>query len=239
MTTATLYHAVERHDKEPDARKQKALDSWKVLYDTQGVTACHLWEYPRDARDIGDPRALPYLLDVLAPAVDAAKRWTDVIYLTNDDIVCHPLLPGMLRLQCALFGACSAIRCEFEERPMPPLVCSPEHFATHAPIHLGRDLFAATKLWWTQNWGELPDAVLGAPSFDIHLATLIRRQRGFVTTHKNLSEVIPCAEIPMGYIAHEQHRAHWTTIPENSPSHVHNRTLFLEWCKKNGVFSPL
>lgn len=238
MTTATLYHAVERHDKEPDARKEKALDSWKRLYD-QGVVPCHLWEYPRDARDIGDARALPYLLDVLAPAVEAAAHWDSIIVWSNDDVVFHPMLPGMLRMHCALFGACTSIRCEFDRQAMPPSHCDPLIWAQNSSPHLGRDLFAATKLWWTQHWSELGDYMLAAPVFDIALATLIRHKKGFVTTHKNLGDVIAPCEIPMGYIGHQAHTPHWTTLPLETPSHVHNRTLFLEWCKKENVFSPL
>lgn len=229
-----IIHAVEIHEikNEKDRERiNRAKSSWEHLYRDGWTTPCHYSDYARTSGAIGDSRELPFLKDVLFKAVrKAAKK--DIIMLTNDDIILHPLLPDTLMRQIKLYDACSSHRCEFHYYPMPSMDCSPDVFASRAEWHMGRDLFAFSKAWLEANWNDIPDFILGASDWDLCLAAMIRYKKGFDTTKENYLEVIPCCELPLGYVIHEWHQSVWSR-PENvdsAPSQLHNRRLFRDWC---------
>lgn len=231
-----ILHAVERHeikDEKEKERHAKAEASWAVLYRKGRAAPCHYSRYARDAREIGDNRQLPFLKDVLLAARSKARK-KDVIMFTNDDVILHPRLPEMVIRHIKLYDACSSHRCEFHYAPMPSLDCSPDVFASRAEFHMGRDLFAFSRDWLERNWDDIPDFILGASDWDLCLAAMIRYKKGYDTTRQNYLEVIPCCELPLGYVIHEGHPAHWAR-PENidtAPSQIHNRRLFREWSHK-------
>jgi hypothetical protein len=94
---------------------------------------------------------------------------------------------------------------------------------------MGRDLFAATKVWLLAHWDEIPDAILGAPAYDLHLAALVRHKVGQKTTRQNIDQVMVCAELPNGYVYHQHHVSQWASLPQNTPSHVRNGEQFKKW----------
>lgn len=225
----TLFHAVERHEGPRDPRKEAAWKSWDALY-AQGVVPCHYWNYARDARSIGDHRALPFLKDVLEFAMAQAAD-DDIIFLTNDDNVLHPQLPAVLRYHVAVHGACSSQRCEFRRRPVPPLTQPPSAFASLGDPHIGRDLFAFTKGWLTQHWDEIPDFILGASDWDLAMACYIRLEKGIITTRKSIETSIWPCELERGLVSHAQHVSRWSD-PKNvntAASQIWNRKLFRAW----------
>ena len=232
-TVRKLFHAVERHEERRDPRKEEAWQSWDLLYD-QGVVPCHYWKYERDARGIGDKRALPYLKDVLKFAMNQAGD-DDIIFWTNDDVVLHPDLPAVLKIHVAVYGACSSQRCEFRARRMPDLKGMPSVFAEQGGKHMGRDLLAFTKAWLVKRWDELPDFILGASDFDNAISSLIRLEKGIVTTRRNLEESIFPAELHRGLVSHIAHPSVWSQphVANSAPSQLLNRRLFKEWASQN------
>jgi len=228
-----IYHAVERHEEPRNRRKEEAWQSWDRLYD-QGVVPCHYWKYERDARDIGDKRALPYLKDVLRFAMNQSGN-DDIVLFTNDDVVLHPQLPSLLRFHVAVFGACCSQRCDFRRGGLLKPNLSPAEIDKHSIPHMGRDLFAFTKTWLEKNWNALGDFILGASDWDLALASLIRLQHGIVSTRKNIEASIHPAELPRGYVLHIAHTSLWNQ-PSNinaAASQAHNRLIFKAWAQKN------
>lgn len=228
-----IFHAVEMHDNAPDARKIRAWNSWDKLYQTGAVIPAHYWNYARSAADIGDPRNLPYLKDVLANAMEMAGD-DDILFFTNDDICVHPELPEALRFYAGVYKAVCSRRCEWPRNITPPNgALTPKAWAQKSKPHMGRDLFAFTKDWLVRYWDEIGDSILAASDWDLHLAALIRHKHGIITTRKNLEQDFFPAEIPLGYIGHEAHENEWSK-PANvntAPSQRHNRTLFKAWAK--------
>jgi hypothetical protein len=227
----TIFHAVERHEG-MDERKMRAQSSWDRLY-FQGVLPCHFWRYPRTAREIGDPRALPYLKDVLEFAMRQAGD-NDIIMWTNDDDWLHPELPELLKAHVTDHGPCCSKRCDVAT-PIASEVLPLDDYVKRSFPHMGRDMFAFTKLWLKKYWQEIPDFILGASDFDIALAAIIRLRNGVKTTYESLYDTLLPSEIPDGYVVHEGHVAAWLA-PENikaAASQKHNRRLFREWAKAN------
>jgi hypothetical protein len=223
----TIFHAVERHEG-MDERKMRAQSSWDRLY-FQGVLPCHFWRYPRTAREIGDPRALPYLKDVLEFAMRQAGD-NDIIMWTNDDDWLHPELPELLKAHVAEYGPCCSKRCEIHS-PILDSVDPPAAYTQNTTPHMGRDLFAATKRWWKSNLPEIPDFILGASHFDSALAAMIHLQHGLRESHKSLHISRHPADIPNGYVVHETHQSYWARSDNehSAPSQRHNYSLFVQW----------
>lgn len=230
-----VVHAVERHIETNPAsqkRKEKAWASWEVLY-KQGVIPAHYENYKRDARAIGDHRALPFLKDVLQCGLDKLSPEDDasILLWTNDDDIPHPRLPEALQMFCALFECGTSQRREFAQ-PYPTQEMSPESLTAISLHHMGRDAIFGTAGWFKRSWAEIPDFILGAPVFDLCIAALIRKQKGFTTTRTSVEHIIPSCELMAGYISHEQHQSVWPTLPVNNPANSHNARLFESWAKR-------
>ena len=226
-----VFHAVERHQDQRESRKEEAWRTWDVAY-KRGVIPCHYSRYERDARSIGDKRALPFLKDVLSLAMTQADD-EDIIMFTNDDNILHPALPEVLKFHVSVYGACSSQRCEFRSKPPSP-ADPPDRWARLGSPHMGRDLFAFTKLWLVKHWNDIPDFILGASDWDLALAAFIRVEKGIVTDRKNIMTSMFPAELNRGLVAHIYHPPKWSH-PSNhmtAPSQKHNRRLFREWAEK-------
>lgn len=223
-----VVHAVERHTETDLGRleqKKRVWDSWQELY-RNGIIPRHYETYVRDSSTIGDARRLPFLKDVLAFAM-AGHNDQDIVFWTNDDNALHPQLPRLLEMFCSIYDVCTSHRCDLKEELSP--TTDPAHLAKVSQPHMGRDLFAATVKWLRLHWAEVPDYLLGCPEFDLGLAMMVRKHRGFSTTHADLFEVIPCCELPRGYVLHWNHRKTWQDLPSTTPGHQHNHRLLKEW----------
>ena len=233
-----LIHCVESHkEARPTEQNRKGLaqKSWSALYEA-GVVPCPLDEsnYPRTSLDIGERRALPFLKDVLAPALSQANE-DDIIFFTNDDNFLHPQLPELLRYHIAVYECASAQRCEFMGSPMPAANRPPNEFTRHSRPHMGRDLFAFTARWLSEHWEQIPDFVLGCSDWDLCLACIIREQFGIKSTRRNLEEIIFPAELPLGYVSHRYHSPQWNKpgYVNSAPGQMHNRMLFRDWAAEH------
>lgn len=225
----TIYHCVDLFDSKNEydrARKAKARATWEVLYQNHGVVPCYYEKYARDSRAIGCSKALPYLRDVLAHGMTKAESDDSLIMWSNDDDCLHENIGSVLRNFIALYGACTAQRREFKNTPYPTYTLPPEQLVGMSQPHIGRDLICASKRWLLQHWAEIPDCFLGAGEFDLQFATMVRRHKGFNTTHMNLYEVIQCCELPLGYVGHDWHASSWGS---NDLANAHNHQQFLNW----------
>jgi hypothetical protein len=225
-----LVHVYESHHERNAmnaARKEKAFQSWRVLYQQGVVEACYK-DYVRDSKSIGDPRGLPYFKDVIAFGISKCESEDDVVFFTNDDSILHKQLPGALIMFCAIYEVCSAQRREFRQG-YPSGEHSPEQLTAMSDSHMGRDLIAGTKRWWGKNLCHIPDFLLACSEFDLCLAALIRKQKGHRTTHQNLSERIQCCELNFGLVGHEAHQPQWSILGKDNIGNAHNHALFKRW----------
>ncbi len=210
----TIFVVLDFPGSETDAlRKRQMQKSWAAL-EADGVEFVRPKTFVRTSKDIGDPREMFYVKDIIKAAYKKANKADDIICWMNDDIWAHPQLAQYLRFHLSRFHACTAHRMDYDtfER------------------HPGRDLFGATKRWWDEHWDEVPDGILGAPDFDLHFASLVRLQNGIRTTSDNMIEVMPPAEIPRGFLLHKDHTPAWTTGAfKHAPSSMHNRKLYKAW----------
>ncbi len=144
----------------------------------------------------------------------------------------------MLHYHIREFGPCTATRTEFQN-DIPSLELPPEIFdQSSIGYHPGRDLLAATKKWYQENWELIPDFILGCSMFDSCLAMLVRRHYGLSTSYRatTYGPPLPPAELPRGYVAHVLHQSHWAHVnyETSAPAQRHNIELFWRWLEKYG-----
>lgn len=236
--TRRIFHIVDRFtdtDSKNLERKKVAQASWDQIYESGQLIPAHLWDvnYPRNSKDaIGDTRKLCYMKDLFKQGMDQADD-DDILLFTNDDNAILPSLPEYLKFHVSVYGPCSIFRTEFRG-VMASLDLDHEKFAkSGVGKHIGRDGFAFTKRWLAENWNRIPDAIISASMWDIHMAALIRLEYGIVTTTANIGEQIYPAEIPNGFTGHLQHHSAWNVKNAHLvPSNLHNGKLFKEFAEK-------
>lgn len=197
----TIHHLVERHVEEnTPARKVAAEKSWGVLYTAPyHPVALHYWDrnYKRTAKEIGDPRPLPDLKDLLQLGLDAAQHGDDILIFTNDDNRIHPEVVEFLKFQVSVYECYAERRCDIIG--VAPLATeTPADSVKNSNYHPGRNLFAFTKRWLMQHWNDLPDYILGASEWDLGLGLMIREHFGIRTTAQNINHCIYPAECRNG-----------------------------------------
>jgi len=205
-----VFHAVNIHGQTP--RHKKARASWKKC---KGLIPAYVQMVTRSALDIGDEKALPFLRDILAPAMEKAGD-EDVILWTNDDVELDPSIVSWAINQVGRYGAATMRRDESG--------------------HCGRELFAFTKRWLREN--PIPDFLQGTHQFDLAVAAMIRHQRGIVSTLENMKvDFFPC-DASERLAHHEPHENEWSSRMDH-PSGKHNTALFSTWlASKDMKFWP-
>jgi hypothetical protein len=188
-----VFHAYEVHGS-PDDRAARAQATGAA---TGWVPAPYGPAYSRDARGIGDERALPYLKDVLAHALQSASD-RDLVVFTNDDIGLPPGIDAIIR-----------------DRLSKAVMLTGRRTDASDPGHVGRDLVAFQAGWLRLNLAQIPDFILGAPAWDLWMAREARRLCGVAwTIATSASECLMC-ELPSGTVLHEAHVAHWAGHQES------------------------
>lgn len=210
-----LYHAVDVFGK--GERFEKAQATWEAAY-LDGMLPCHFKGERNAKAELSDPRALPFLKDVLWAAIpaDSRDRGGDIVVWSNSDIGFAPGFVECVREHVSKHHAAAMRRTE-----------------SNGQGHPGRDVFAFTVDWLHEHWDEIPDYVLGAPVFDLGLVAMIRKFHGLPPlTMKLLDEDCPPADMP-SYALHESHEPEWRTSNfEAAPSALHNKRIFQQWAKK-------
>lgn len=217
-----VIHAFDRR-LTSNPRIDRAQASWGGL----GWTPAPYSEdrYRRSAKDIGDARALPYLRDVLANALESADD-RDFIVFTNDDITLTPETDLEVRRLLSKAVMVTGRRTEIGGPPV---------------VHPGRDLVAFRAGWLRVNLRSIPDFILGASMWDLWAAARARQLCGVATADeaRRLIGVVvssnsgpmldsPACEMPSGTVRHEAHVGTWTMDPL-SPSEKHNKSTFRNW----------
>lgn len=222
---AAIFHVVDVHGS--DARHHLAHATWGAAY-AEGITPMHFRGGPRNAKDeLGDPRPLPFLKDVLWSAIpaDATARGGDIIVWTNGDIGLKPGTAAAIRDHVSKHHAASMRRVE-----------------SNGQGHPGRDLFAFTVDWLHEHWDQIPDYVLGAPAFDLGLVAMIRKFHGLPFSLKSCNEDLAPADMTPGFALHQSHEPEWQVSNMDSvPSVKWNKKLLRAWAKKYAPeiqFSP-
>lgn len=239
-TVSRFIHVLERHrqpDEDSERRILNAFWSWVDMYKT-GVIPCHVWEYPRSSRTIGDPRELPYLKDVLAEGLKPATAADDVIMLTNDDTVLHRDIIKALTSTLRSVDACTSFRMNFDQANMPATDTPVAKIKQWGETCSGRDLFAFRAGWLRLNWDAIPDFILGEQEFDLVLAAMVRMASGLKAAGENFAVQEPSCELDRGYVMHEIHTRNWMNEKyAKSPAKIHNNRLYAEFCADNGFES--
>src|SRR5579859_1189616 len=209
----------EPKDAETARRFRVARSTWELVYRLPDyrIVPGHQRENAavRTSKDLGDPRSLPFIKDLIAFGF-SAPGGVDAVMLTNADTCIIPSAVPEIIEALNRWGCYFSLRYEHRRfnRPLP------DEVARRAPIFGGADLFALTRHWWSGNNEEYPDMLLGAEAWDGVLKALILL-RGFTAGR-------PCAY-------HEAHRAHWVENMLTDPSQRHKRALAEDWIRRNGV----
>lgn len=230
-----LIHIVERHSPET-SRVQHAVKSWKVLYDRFIMVPVHIWHSARSSRNLGDLRDLPYLKDLLKQGLDRSSE-SDIIVFTNGDIVIHPEISDILLKYMDSYGAVCSFRVNVKNSP--PLIGTPQWWATLGPPDFGRDLFAFRASWLTDHWDSIPNFFVGEWEWDLVMALLIRMSNGVpISGKEDLRNLYEASEIPLGYVMHEMHERKWLHKAFfDSPAKRHNLGLANSWYVEHGLES--
>jgi len=211
--SSRVIHVVHMHGKTD--RHYRAQSTWPLAWSESTVTnLCSGWG--RTAREIKDPRALPYLSDIFKSALELAQSEDDCVVWINDDVELKPGSLEELRKHVLIWDAVSMRRLE-------PGV---------EDVHMGRELFAFRAGWLRLHLPKIPDYFIGTEAFDLGVAAYIRQTRGIASTFRNFStDFFPC-ELPAGMALHEPHESSWASMM-TSPANVHNRKLFRDWAVRN------
>lgn len=235
-----IWHSVMRFDKSPNFRERVSWASWDTFYRTGEMIPSHYWNYVRNAADeLGDTRALPYLKDMIRHTMNEAQDDDIICAWLNDDNVANVDLPRYLRYHVNEFGPCTASRTELL-KTVPPLTLPPAEFDKYKLSgHPGRDMWAAKKSWFEENWDKIPDFILGGSMFDSFIAIFVRMHYGLTNSYMATQSPEPLhpAEIPRGYLGHLYHASHWAKsgYETNAPSQKHNIKLFYDWLNQYGT----
>ena len=176
-------------------------------------------------REDGNGRELPFLKDVLEHGLACAQAG-DIILYTNDDILMLESAPDQISHYAQKYRRACSRRIDID-----PGAAIPQPLENG--FHSGRDVFAFTYEWLVQNLAKLPDALIGAPTYDYLLVLIFRHESGEPPDRLNVSapwyDVEGC-DIPPGLIFHERHAESWQLNP-GYPSTAHNRALYTAWIK--------
>lgn len=238
VTLRRYIHCVERHiypNQLDNERVMVAFNSWLDIYKSGRMVPCHVWQYPRDSRALGDPRGLPYLKDILIEGMTKANQPNDIILLSNDDTIFHSTIVEGLDKKLDLVDAIGSMRLNFRDvSSLPKLDTSLDKIVPYGATDLGRDVIAFKKSWLLANWHLIPDFLLGELEWDVVLAVLIRRSAALVTDRVNILQPAYECELPRGYVLHLSHDRAWIR-PENleNPAKHYNRNLAHAWYREH------
>lgn len=205
-----------------DARR-----TWDTLVMRQGTgweLAIHeLKPGQRSSADLGDPRKLPYIKDVIDfGAANAADD--DILVFTNADTNLLGDVPNVVRDKLAAGACCYSRRVDVADAVLP---YTREVLAQYR-AHVGADLFAFSAGWWRAHRDEFPDLLIGCEGWDWIARRVLERHN-------------PDAEINPAVIYHERHSPQWAwskNIHAN-PGQQWNRRICEEWARDNGFESAL
>lgn len=186
----------EKRHREALKSQQNAFGMW---FGASGID--------RTAQEIGDPRPLPMLKEMLSRAVMFTSD-RDIIVWTNDDVKILDLFPVVNHAR--VFGAASVRR---------------------DPNHIGREMFAFRWDWLADRLRDFPDVAVACPWFDLAVAAWIRKQFGWNSTMQNLEwDLYPCEIANDNLFIHPDHESSWTDKMD-MPAAKWNERIFKQLLK--------
>ena len=196
-----VYHTFEVH--KTNERARRAQCTWPVLWNGFGWIPAPLTEpYPRDARKIGDDKALPFIKDIWMEGLKVAGD-NDIVFFCNDDIILLPgthneILRTLSRVPAALFSRRDIEKfCEIDRQVT---------FEKHC--HFGRDILVARAWWLRKHWEQIPDFVIGRSDWDTCMTCLIRNDLGCLITGRwspEMALALTACDQCSNYMLHEVH----------------------------------
>lgn len=206
----------------PDDRRRVvfAQDTWQDEYRLGGG-----WQrVPFDPRgasssgDVGDPRPMPLVNDLILTAVARSDHPDDIIALTNSDICFTPGLTGWIYDTVSRHGAAFTHRFDFGRLEVKH---RNEQETKRGAFYPGSDAFFFSVGWWNRHGHEYPLMYLGREQCDEVLRQLVKRHGGL--------------EID-GAIYHEKHASYWESPEQraSNPGNQHNRRQARAWFVRNG-----
>lgn len=196
-------------------RHEMAKETWRLCGAT--LVDCRVADEQlrRSSRKtLGDTRACPFVKDLIESGAKVAND-DDILLFTNDDTC---LADGAVECIRSIVNQRGALWCA--RRELPPFVEPlPSEKMMKGYKHVGADLFAFTKGWWTAHCGSMPDMLYGYEAFDLVLKKLILLRGGVEA--ENLCY-------------HEIHVGLWTKN-RIGPGARHNQKLAFDWFKANNL----
>lgn len=171
----------------------------------------------RTSREIGDPRPVAFIHDMIAHAAQFCRSPDDIIAWTNSDVSFAPGLTGHVLEKCARYGCAFTHRWDLHGADLKaPFVH--EGQVRRLRWYPGSDAFFVTLRWWRENGADYPDMLMGREHNDEVFRMLMKLRAG-----------VDC-EIEHA-IYHEKHASFWES-PEafkTNPGNNHNRRLAQEF----------
>lgn len=217
-----------RDDDKPDHENNRRVRNAQASWDQEYANAGGRWfrtEFPigrnRTSKEVGDPKPVPFIADMVNHAVPYCRKDDDIIGWTNSDVSFAPGLTGHVLEKCERYGCAFTHRWDFPALSRPFLS---EAMVRRGKWYPGSDAFFFTLRWWRQNAADYPDLLMGREHNDEIFRTLMKKTAG-----------VEC-EIEAA-IYHEKHASYWE-VPENfktNPGNNHNRALAHAWFKKHDL----
>lgn len=218
-----VVHVWTEHDGNiPDDTRRRiafAKSTWASAEFATWKAAPYCSTMGRTSANIGDPRPVPYLRDMIAYAIERAHDETSIIAFTNADSCLTPGVAGLVYDATRAYGAAFAHRYDFGRPIGRPLVNETQ--VRRGSWYPGSDGFFFTVKWWRKYGTEMPDVLVGREHVDEVFRQLIKRHGGVA---------LPAA------IYHEKHASYWDRplIRELNQGNRHNRKLAQRWFLRNG-----
>lgn len=203
-----LYDDVDPLDANEKRRFDYARSTWQFHFGQGQVMEfpTHVRQWDRSSRDMGDPRPVPYLKDVLDYGCKYARP-EDVIVYCNKDAFLTTHAPERIIESVNRNGMAVAWR-----RNLNPSPGRMYKDVTNAKRDGGADLIAITPAWWGEHSKNYPDMLIGRECFDWVIRIMAEELHGKSIYVDNV----------VGHIPHE---SFWKKNKKTNPGQIHNRSL--------------
>jgi len=182
-----------------DDRTNSAQNSWNVL-DVINIPI----------NDESLPRindGLPYLKDILDIGYNKCKNDNDIILYTNSDI---GLVSDCIKFPNENFFS---VRKNVDNIGIYSISDLEEISYEHS---VNCDVFGINKLWYEQNRDQIPDFLIGSPTWDLCMLILLNGKR--------INNIC----------YHVRHESKWKASVQKE-IHINNRKLFIDFCNQKNI----
>jgi len=228
-----VYSSYEISDPAGASRAAVARASWDFHFDQMDMIEFPVRdnELPRSSAELGDPRPVPYIRDILDYGCARATPG-DVVVYSNQDIGLTTLTPERLLAGVARGqGVTVCIRRTLIPRPgrfyKSVLNCKADG---------GFDVVAVTPSWWRMMRDEMPDMLIGREAWDGCFRTLAEEWADNRAIVKNIGLVQDASSRAYtdDVCYHHDHPSFWQQARKENPGQLHNRKLARDFFEARG-----